>query len=232
LIVLISAPMLGLVLVACGGGAEQPQAATTTEASPTTTTASTLPLVPTTSTTSIDPGVDPPVPVVDPGPPPGRNSVYVLGDSVLIGAASTIPVRLPDWVVTYDAESSRRLAQAIDVLSARRHEIGEAVVVQLGNNYIDGERGDYASQIDETMAVLSGVPRVVWVTVAEVSPSRVAINEAIRTAGERHPNVHVADWAEAMAADPALTWDAIHLTPQGRERMAELVARGLGPVDP
>jgi len=232
LIFLASAPVLVLALVACNGGVDVPESATTSEAALTTTTASTLPLIPTTSTTFIDSGVDPPVPVADPGPPPGRNSVFVMGDSVLIGTGSAIPVRLADWVVTFDAESSRRLAQGIDVLTERRDEIGEAVVVQLGNNYIEGERGDYATQVDEAMAVLSEVPRVVWVTVAEVSPSRVSINEAIRAAGERHPNLYVADWAGAMAADPGLTWDAIHLTPSGRQRMAELVARGLGPVDP
>lgn len=230
------------ILAACGGDLPGPEGAATTAApsstapaeptEPTTTTASTLPLVPTTATTAVDPGIDPPIPVADPGPPPGRNSVFVMGDSVFLGTASSIPSHLPDWVVTYDAQGNRRLAQGIDVLAARRAEIGEAVVVQLGNNYIDGERGDYASQIDEAMTLIGDVPRVVWVTVAEVSPSRVAINEAIRAAGERYPNMFVADWAATMAAEDGLTWDSIHLTPLGRDRMAELIARGLGPVDP
>jgi lysophospholipase L1-like esterase len=158
--------------------------------------------------------------------------VFVLGDSVTLGTASTVPIRLSDWLVTYDAEASRRLAQGIDTLAARRGEIGEAVVVQLGNNYIDGERGDYASQIDEAMTVLVDVPRVVWVTVSEVSPSRVVINESIRAAAERHRNMWVADWATVIASEPGMSWDGIHLTPLGRQRMADVVAAALGPVVP
>jgi hypothetical protein len=225
------------LLAGCGGDLDLPvpEAATSTtddRVDVSTTTSSTLPLVSTTSTTLIDPVIDPPVPVADPGPPPGRNSVFVIGDSVFLGTASTIPVRLSDWVVTYDAEPNRRLAQGIDVLATRRGEIGEAVVIGLGNNYIDGERGDYATQIDETMAVIADVPRVVWVTVAEQNPGRDAINEAIRGAGERYDNVYVADWAALHAAEPELSWDGIHLTPAGRQQRAELIARGLGPVDP
>lgn len=232
--------IVGLVMAAaaCGDGLDvaDPVPTSTSSATstsgPTTTTASTLPMLPTTSTTFVDPGVDPPLPVADPGPPPGANSVFVMGDSVFLGTTSSIPIRLSDWVVTYDAEGSRRLAQGIDTLAARRGEIGEAVVIQLGNNYISGERGDYASQIDEAMAVLADVPRVVWVTVSEVSPTRTAINESIRAAADRYPNMWVADWAQVIATEPDLSWDGIHLTPAGRQRMAEVVAVALGPVVP
>lgn len=209
---------------------------TTTEAPTTTSSAppgevdSGLPLVPTTLPVAPDPMVDPPPPVADPNPPAGRNSVFVMGDSVFLGTTAAIPAALPDWLVTYDAVGSRRLAQGIDVLAARRGEIGEAVVIHLGNNYIEGERGGYASQIDEAMAVLVDVPRVVWVTVSEVSPSRVAINQAIRDAAPRWPNLRVAEWAPVIGEHPELSWDGLHLTPTGRREMAAVVAETLGPV--
>jgi lysophospholipase L1-like esterase len=238
----VAALLLTLVVVAgCGGagadGAGEREGAGDAgdAASSTSTTRPSLetglPLLPTTTTTALDPMVDPPPPVPDPGGQPGRNSVFVMGDSVFLGTTAAIPRALPEWLVTYDAVGSRRLAQAIDVLAARRGEIGEAVVVQLGNNFIEGERGTYATQIDEAMAVLADVPRVVWVTVSEVSPTRVAINEAIRDAATRWPNLRVADWAPIIATFPGLTWDGLHLTPDGRREMATLIADTLGPID-
>lgn len=206
----------------------------TTEATTTTTAReevdSGLPLLPTTTTAPPPAPVDPPAPPPVPGPPPGRNSVFVLGDSVFLGTTSAIPTALPEWLVTYDAVGNRRLAQGIDVLAARRGEIGEAVVVHLGNNYIPGERGDYASQIEEAMTVLADVPRVVWVTVSEVSDSRREINEAIRDAATRWPNLRVAEWAPIIAAEPGLAWDGMHLTPEGRRRISELIAQTIGPI--
>ena len=191
----------------------------------------TLPLLPTTTTTLIDPSIDPPIPVADPPGPPGRNSVMVVGDSVLLGTASAIPLVTSHWLVTYDAEGNRRLAQAIDLFDERRDEIGEAVVIHLGNNFIPGERGDFETQVEAVMVQLWFVPRVVWVTVAEVSPSRVAMNETIREASERWPNMRVADWAPILAEHPEWTWDGMHLTPDGRQAMARLIADTLGPVD-
>lgn len=189
-----------------------------------------LPLLPTTTTPPVELGVDPPPPVPDPAGPPGRNSVMVVGDSVLMGTARSIPEAVPDWLVTYDAVPNRRLAQAVELLEERRDEIGEAVVICLGNNYIEGERGDYASQVEEVMALLWFVPRVVWVTVPEVNPGRDRINESIREAATRWPNMRVADWAPMVAADPTLASDGMHLTREGRRALAELIAATLGPV--
>jgi len=235
LAVLVIAAAGVLSLGACGddasGGAVTDDAAVLTTAAagtsaPTTTTAP-PPLAPTT-TLAPDTGADPPPAPAAPTGPAAANSVFVIGDSVLLGTTRSIPGALPEWLVTYDAEGSRRLAQAIDVLADRRPEIGGAVVVMLGNNYIAGERGDYASQLDEAMAVLADVPRVVWLTVSPVSPTREAINEAIRAAEARWANLVVADWGAVIDARPELSWDGLHLTPDGREELAAVVADHLG----
>jgi hypothetical protein len=158
----------------------------------------------------------------------GGNRVFVLGDSVLLGAKETVPAALRGWVVTFDAEGSRRLPQGIEVLRARRAEIGAVVVIMLGNNYIAAE-GSYASQMDEAMRVLTGVRRVVWLTVAEKWASRVTINNAIRAAPQRWPQIVVADWARLVAAHPEYASDQLHLTWAGREAIASLIASKVGP---
>jgi hypothetical protein len=174
------------------------------------------------------PATNPPVPPL----PAGPNSVFVEGDSVLSGTYSTMPAALVGWNVTMDAVGSRRHTQAIPILQARRSEIGRVLVIQMGNNYIPGEGGSFASQIDQTMQIVAGVDRVVWITVAEVNgASRVAINNDIRDAATRYPNIVVAEWAPLVAAHPDYApGDALHLSAQGRVEMANLVAAAVGPA--
>lgn len=161
--------------------------------------------------------------------PLGNNTVFVLGDSVLLGTKDALPAALSGWVVTFDAKGSRRLPQGIAVLRARRGEIGRVVVIQLGNNYIAGE-GRYAEQIDETMRVLNGVDCVVWITVSEKYANRVTINQAIRAAPARWSQIVVGDWAKTIAARPDYAYDGLHLKPGGRKSMAALIASKVGPA--
>ena len=156
------------------------------------------------------------------------NRVYVLGDSVLLGTVQTLPAALRGWRVTMNCVGSLRLPQGIQILRAVRSRIGAVVVIQMGNNYIPGEDGTFASQIDQAMRVLAGVRRVVWVTVAEKWSSRITINRAIRAATGRWPTMRVADWAPIIATHPAYAYDMLHLSPAGRLAMARLIAGVVG----
>ena len=158
-----------------------------------------------------------------------NHHVYVVGDSVLLGAEQTLPATLSGWRVTMNCVGSRRLPQAIGVLKANRSHLGAVVVIQMGNNYIPGEDGTFASQIDKAMRVMRDVRRVVWVTVAEKWSSRVMINNAIRKAASRWPTMRIADWARVIAAHPGYAGDMLHLSPSGRVAMARLIARKVGP---
>lgn len=161
--------------------------------------------------------------------PPAPEVVYVVGDSVLLGAREELPAALPGRTVVVDAVGSRRLPDAIGLLRTRRAEVGDGVVViDLGNNHVP-EEGAFADHIDAAMQALDGVRRVVWVTLAERWPSRVELNAAIRDAPDRWPNAVVADWAPIAAADPALLDDGLHLTPAGAEALARLIAETVGP---
>jgi lysophospholipase L1-like esterase len=151
--------------------------------------------------------------------------VYVLCDSVLLGAKATLPAALPGWRVTMNCLGSRRLVQGLAVLRARTWRAGDTVVIHLGNNYIPGEGGTFASQIDRAMRILRVVRRVVWVTVAEKWRSRVTINRAIRAAARRYPRIRVADWAPVIAAHPSYAYDRLHLSPSGRLAISRLIAR-------
>ena len=151
---------------------------------------------------------------------------------MLLGAEQTLPAALAGWQVTMDCVGSRRLPQGIQELQANRSRIGAVVVIQMGDNYISGEDGTFASQIDQAMHVLAGVRLVVWVTVAEEWTSRIAINQAIRAAASRWPTIRVADWAPIIAAHPdyAFPPDMLHLSWAGRAAIAKLIASVVGPA--
>ena len=155
----------------------------------------------------------------------------MLGDSVLLGAANEIPASLPGWQVIVDAKVSRFLNQGIEVLQARRAEIGNAgvVVIQQGNNYLGNEQ-QFRDEIDQTMAVLAGVPKVVWLTVAEFTQSRVDVNKEILAAAQRYPNIVLADWNGTWLPNRRafVSRDGLHLTRPGARAMAALIASVVG----
>ncbi|MDY7101995.1 MAG: hypothetical protein S0880_12470 [Actinomycetota bacterium] len=200
-----------------------PTTAPSTTTTAPTTTAPTTTVAPTTTTAA------PTTTAVPPPPPtlPPSGSMFVLGDSVLLGAAHAVPNAFPGWAVTYDALQNRRLTQGIEVLQQRRSEIGQVAVVMLGNNFIPNEQGKtYATQIDEAMSLLADVPLVVWLTVAEIDANRTQINQAIRDARPRWPNLVVADWSTIAAGHPEWTAnDQLHLGTSGTHAIAALIAK-------
>lgn len=161
-------------------------------------------------------------------PVPRDTRVFVLGDSILNADQPGLRAALHDFRVTIDTKPGRRLTQGIPIVRARRDEMGGTVVIELGNNFIPGEGGTFAHQIDVVMRLLRGVRRVVWVTVAEKWPSRVQINHQIRAAAMRWPAIRIAEWAPIVAAHPRYTFDGLHLTSAGLTPMSRLIARAVG----
>jgi hypothetical protein len=86
--------------------------------------------------------------------------------------------------------------------------------------------------------VAKGVRHVVWVTLREVKPQYISagawadvqpyywyfpeVNQHLRAALTRHPELALADWA-ALADQPGLSYDAIHLNTTGAALYARLL---------
>ncbi len=89
---------------------------------------------------------------------------------------------------------------------------------------------DFGHQIDRTMATLTGVERVVWVTCNAWNPSVLDADAAIGAASVRYPNVVVADWAP-MSTTPGFTYnDHLHLRTAGAQALADLIGTVVGPA--
>ncbi len=151
--------------------------------------------------------------------PANGANVFVVGDSVLLGAADQIVAAMPRYRVTVDAEVSRTVLAAPALLRGRTDDV---VVVSLGHN--DGS-GDFANRIDTVMGALAGVDHVIWLTQQEFRADRAGMNDELRAATARWPKLEVLDWQAVVTRTPDANWDdGLHLRPAGADAMAGAIA--------
>jgi hypothetical protein len=187
-----------------------------------------------TTTTTVRPTTEAPattttVAITDP-------RVFLLGDSVMAALNPNLTdlarkeLEPLGWIVTIDAKESRFPSAGISVLKARRREIGQVVVIQMSNNYLDNE-ALWSKQIDEMFDVLAGARKVVFLNVSEFRPDRIQVNAQLRGALLRHPNMVLLDWNAATAANPLyVASDRLHLTAKGAKAFADMIVTALGPA--
>ncbi|MEZ5169886.1 MAG: hypothetical protein R3A49_03965 [Acidimicrobiia bacterium] len=150
---------------------------------------------------------------------PGDTSIFVVGDSVLLGAAPQIEEALAGYTVQIDAVESRSALESPAILAGRTDDV---VVISIGHN--DGPAG-FGSRIDEIMAGLGNVDHVIWLTQQEFRSDRPSMNAELRAAQRRHATLEVLDWNAIVASTPNANWaDGLHLRPEGGDAMAAAVA--------
>jgi hypothetical protein len=181
------------------------------------------------TTTTLPPTTTTTIPAIDLPLPAGANTVYILGDSVILGTQYVINQQLAGWQVTLDAKVSRRMDQGLGVVAAKGGNLGRVVVVHLCTNWYGG---DYAAAAETLIATLRGADRIVWSTCVPWVGAINQANDAIKALPALHPNLAVVDWA-AIAGTPGYTaGDGLHLQGQGQYAMADLVAKAIGPAPP
>ncbi len=152
------------------------------------------------------------------------NRVFVVGDSVMQGAAPYLADSLKGWSIIADTRVGRFLDEAIRVVEKRRADIGEIVVLNLGNNY-NGSETQFAAEVSEMLDLLAGVSHVIWMNVGEFKADRVEVNDTLRAAAETHKNLTLVDWNSWWSENRSFTsGDRLHLTPDGADAYAALVA--------
>lgn len=101
-------------------------------------------------------------------------------------------------------------------------ELGPIVVVDVGYNDVSDGYGD---RLDRVMGALvaASVQRVIWVTLAEREGVWSQIDDAIRAAPARWPQLEVADWAHASAGRDEWFVDDAHMNSKGGLAFAEFL---------
>jgi len=146
--------------------------------------------------------------------------ITAIGDSVMLGAANDLSRLISG--ISIDAAYGRQVEPCLQVLRAKRAagSLGETVVIHIGNN------GTFeASQFDEMMALLKGVPRVIFVTLKVPRVWEEANNHVIADGAARYPGVELIDWHGVSANRSDFFYDdGVHVRPEGAQAYAEMIA--------
>ncbi len=193
-----------------------------------------------------------PTAATDPSPveATGREQrLYMITDSVGLGAAPAIRSTFAGWQVTIDADAGEftdtlERKYVAPRLSNSPGVFGDHAIVATGYNYPYWDPARFDRSVDSMIATLerAGVRHVHWVTLREVRPQDVSpaawrgaaawrwylatVNDHLEAALERHPNLTLVDWA-AVADQPGITYDAIHLNNPGAALYASIVRQSV-----
>lgn len=109
----------------------------------------------------------------------------------------------------------------LDVIRQLGTELGPIVVIDVGYN---DTADTYSAGLDEVMQALlaNGVQRVVWVTLEEREPVWLEINDEIRSAPARWPQLVVADWGPIATGKPWFV-DSAHLNHDGGAALGQFL---------
>lgn len=151
-------------------------------------------------------------------------SVTMIGDSVMLGAASSILGMLPDCVI--DAKVSRQVIQADSVIDSleKQDSLRQTVVIGLGTN------GTFSTAAGQELIDRLGSGRTIyWVTVYGRDLAwQEDSNATIRKLAEDNENVHIIDWSQAASEHAEwLCSDGIHLNVEGRSAYAGIILGSL-----
>ena len=187
----------------------------------------------------------PKVPAAAAVPPEQR--LYVITDSVGLGAAGAIRSAFAGWQVTIDADPGEftetlERKYVTPRLTTTPGVFGDHAIVAAGYNYPYWDPGRFDRSVDSMIATLerAGVEHIHWVTLREVREQDVSpaawrqasgyrwylatVNDHLERALARHPNLTLIDWAR-VADRPDITYDAIHLNNTGAALYATLAKR-------
>jgi len=174
----------------------------------------------------------------------GGQTVVVVGDSLTaqseaqIGLVLTADDRRP--IVEGRSGSSITNRNAVFDWSARINQLAAlhpaVVVIELGTNDCGNCGQDLDAAIDQLLAPLRHVERVVWLTAqtdVEVTTDPAAVNEALRKATVRWPNLQILDMASHFAGHPEWhTGDGVHFNDAGSTELATLIRRAIDAPSP
>lgn len=165
--------------------------------------------------------------------------VLFVGDSITQESENELAfvLRAAGWDPVVEGHSGSALIQNRFILDWRQRldELvpqldPDVVVVELGTNDRDIGASDIAKGIDAVMEPISKVPRVMWANVKRgflTEPVAAVVNEELRKATVRWPNLEVLDMGAHYAPHPEWVRDGIHLNDAGKAEFVRLVIRAL-----
>lgn len=151
-------------------------------------------------------------------------SVWVIGDSITVGAADTLAESHPN--ATVNAEVGRKFSTGIRELTTMLEQstAPDVLVFALGTN-----NGATQEQVDEVISIASDVDRIIFVNVSVPRGWETTTNLALDQARASHANVTVVDWHEIGSNDGSLLRsDGYHPNADGSALWAFMITNAIG----
>jgi lysophospholipase L1-like esterase len=152
---------------------------------------------------------------------PSGPEIDAYGDSIMVGSLQALRYYFPG--IRIDAKSNRRWSDGLAEVKARGAANRRAVVLAFGTN-----AGVDADRVEDVLSVLGPNRMVVLVNVMGPFSRIDGDNAALALVASRHPNVVVADWADAVRAHPdQVQSDRVHPTLTGAHLFSKTVRQAL-----
>ena len=172
----------------------------------------------------------------------GLQHVTLIGDSVadaIPGDSSAVAILRQGVSLDLEVEPCRRVEgegcpvegvrppSVVQLAQSMGAKLGPNVVVAVGYNDFEDQ---YAANVEDALRAFkaAGVKRVWWLTLRAAHHPYVNMNDDIRAAAQRHPEMTVVDWNVYSRSHP--DWfqdDGLHLLGPGAEAMATLIHKTL-----
>jgi hypothetical protein len=163
--------------------------------------------------------------------------VTVIADSVfaaVTGTQQALAILTAGFETDIDVRVCRRLSGAscpdgdvqpptlVDTVHSLGPRIAPTVIVEVGyNEFVD----TFPESVELAITTLlqAGVTKILWVTMSELRPQYIGMNEQLVVAASHHPEVELVDWGAASRGHDSWFQDGVHLNYDGALAMAHLL---------
>nr|WP_246297256.1 acyltransferase family protein [Janibacter cremeus] len=151
---------------------------------------------------------------------PAGDEIQIFGDSMVVGAVPALEYYFPG--VRIDAKSNRRWSDGLSAVTAAQDSLRRAVVLAFGTN-----AGTDPETVEKILDEIGDDRMVVLVNLHADRLSRIdGDNADLAEIADEHPNVTIADWDSAVAAED-LQADGIHPSLGGAHSYAATIRQAL-----
>lgn len=197
-------------------------------------------------TEPLTPVEQPPAPVTPPPEPtsPPPHKVYLIGDSLMVGATNAAKAALEqEYELTIHAKVGDSVSKRMPYIEEAAREGAEAVIIQLGINDVGGgcpvAESTMHSRIGQALDTVAAARCVFWVNsqeryvtgpyAAKLNCSAPVLNRIIAEEVEKRDNAELVDFRATMDADPGSlnSGDGLHLNSAGMQAAAEAYRNAL-----
>lgn len=150
--------------------------------------------------------------------------VTAVGDSVMAGSSQNLKQLMPKAII--DAAVSRQLEPTLGIFRQYKTQdaLNENVLVGLGTN------GPFTNKdVDQLMKIVGKKRKVFWVNTYVPSKEwQGTVNNAIKAAAKKYPNIEVIDWYDLASKHPSWFYgDGTHPNPTGSKYYAAFITKNI-----